>query len=248
MANMGRTFKRCGCRNGRGQRLEQHCSRLAERGHGSWYFHCSAPNVLGRSERIRRGGYSPQATARAARDEYLADNAARRSGEGWTVERWLRHWLETRSRIRPTTRLHYTRSVELVLIPYLGHYRLADLDGPLLRAVFAEIARTTNSKGRPQSPSALNHLRTTLRAALNLAVREEADRLEPGPAHRDQRLPQTSRPGLDRQPRRCAGTDRRTPVRGGMDRHAAQQLPGQRGRRLAVRLVVARSPARATPR
>src|SRR5207248_3873405 len=173
MANMGRTFKRCGCRNGRGQRLEQHCSRLAERGHGSWYFHCSAPNVLGRSERIRRGGYSPQATARAARDEYLADNAARRSGEGWTVERWLRHWLETRSRIRPTTRLHYTRSVELVLIPYLGHYRLADLDGPLLRAVFAEIARTTNSKGRPQSPSALNHLRTTLRAALNLAVREE---------------------------------------------------------------------------
>jgi integrase len=39
--------------------------------------------------------------------------------------------------------------------------------------VFAEIAQTTNSKGRPQSPSALNHLRTTLRAALNLAVREE---------------------------------------------------------------------------
>jgi hypothetical protein len=39
--------------------------------------------------------------------------------------------------------------------------------------VFAEIAQTTNSKGKPQSPSALNHLRTTLRAALNLAVREE---------------------------------------------------------------------------
>jgi hypothetical protein len=43
----------------------------------------------------------------------------------------------------------------------------------LLRAVFAEIARTTNAKGLPQSASALNHLRATLRAALNLAVREE---------------------------------------------------------------------------
>jgi len=108
-----------------------------------------------------------------ARDECLADSAARRTAEGWTVERWLRHWLGTRTRIRPTTRLAYTRDVELVLIPYLGHYRLADLDGPLLRTVFAQIAATTNAKGRPQSASALNHLRTTLRAALNLAVREE---------------------------------------------------------------------------
>ncbi|GIE87289.1 hypothetical protein Are01nite_37690 [Actinoplanes regularis] len=54
---------------------------------------------------------------------------------------------------------------------YLGRYRLCDLNGPLLRAVFAEIAQTANSKGQPQS--ALNHLRTTLRAALNLAAREE---------------------------------------------------------------------------
>ncbi|WIM96438.1 hypothetical protein ACTOB_008634 [Actinoplanes oblitus] len=75
----------------------------------------------------------------------------RRAGDGWTVERWLRHWLDTRTRIRPTTRLHYTRDVELVLIPYLGHYRLSDFDGPLLRAVFAEIAQTTNAKGLPSS-------------------------------------------------------------------------------------------------
>jgi integrase len=173
MSGTGRTFKRCGCRNSRGQRLEQNCPRLPERGHGSWYFHCSAPNLFGRSERIRRGGYPSQAAARQARDDTLADSAARRCGDGWTLERWLRHWLDTRTRIRPTTRLHYTRDVELVLIPRLGHYRLSDLDGPLLRAVFAEIAQTTNAKGLPQSPSALNHLRTTLRAALNLAVREE---------------------------------------------------------------------------
>jgi integrase len=75
---------------------------------------------------------------------------------------------------------HYTRDVELVLIPYLGHYRLSDLDGPLLRAVFAQIGQTTNSKGQPQSASALHHLRTTLRAALNVAVREEL--IESNPA------------------------------------------------------------------
>jgi hypothetical protein len=135
---------------------------------GSWYFHCSAPNLFGRSERIRRGGFASQAAARAAKEECLVDSAARRCGDGWTLERWLRHWLDARTRIRPTTLLHYTRDVELVLIPRLGHYRLSDFDGPLLRAVFAEIAQTTNAKGLPQSPSALNHLR----AALNLAVQE----------------------------------------------------------------------------
>ncbi|WP_236648173.1 phage integrase SAM-like domain-containing protein [Micromonospora sicca] len=38
--------------------------------------------------------------------------------------------------------------------------------------MFTAIADTRNNKGRPQSASAMNHLRTTLRAALNLAVKE----------------------------------------------------------------------------
>lgn len=144
-SSTSKTFKRCGCRNQQGKRLEQNCPRLPERGHGTWYFQCSAPNLYGRSERIHRGGFAFQAAARAAWEDCMADSAARRTGDGWSVERWLSHWLDTRTRIRPTTRLHYTRDVELVLIPYLGRYRLSDLDGPLLRAVFAEIARSTNS-------------------------------------------------------------------------------------------------------
>jgi hypothetical protein len=42
MTSAGKTFKRCGCRNEHGKRLEQGCPQLPERGHGSWYFHCSA--------------------------------------------------------------------------------------------------------------------------------------------------------------------------------------------------------------
>ncbi|MEV6927607.1 tyrosine-type recombinase/integrase [Dactylosporangium sp. NPDC051485] len=168
----GVIFKRCGCRDDSRNRLEQHCPRLVERGHGSWYFHCSATNMLGRRERARRGGYPSQAAARQARDAWLAGTAADRTAQGWTVQRWLRHWLDTRTNIRATTRFHYTRDVEQVLIPNLGGYRLADLDAGVLRTVFARIAGTTNSKGRPQSASAMQHLRTTLRAALNLAVKE----------------------------------------------------------------------------
>nr|WP_240638459.1 tyrosine-type recombinase/integrase [Micromonospora aurantiaca] len=172
MATSGVIFKRCGCRDDQRRRLEQSCPRLGERGHGTWYFHCSATNLLGRSERVRHGGYPSQAAARHARDEWLTTTEADRTAQGWTVERWLRHWLHNRTKIRPTTRFHYTRDVDTVLIPHLGRYRLADLDAPLLRTVFAQIAATKNTKGHPQSASAMHHLRTTLRAALNLAVKE----------------------------------------------------------------------------
>ncbi|MFB9415528.1 hypothetical protein [Dactylosporangium matsuzakiense] len=91
-------FKRCGCRDASRRRLGQSCPRLGERGHGSWYFQCWAPNLFGRSERIRRGGFASQVAARAAREDCLAESVARRSGDGWTVERWMRHWLDTRTR------------------------------------------------------------------------------------------------------------------------------------------------------
>ena len=35
MSSPGVTFKRCGCRNEQGTRLEQNCPRLSDRGHGS---------------------------------------------------------------------------------------------------------------------------------------------------------------------------------------------------------------------
>ncbi len=172
MAGTGVIFKRCGCRDLTGKRLEKSCPRLTERAHGSWYFHACATNVLGRSERLRRGGYPSQTAARRARDEWLATTGEERTARSWTVERWLRYWLSTRTHLRPTSLLHYTRDVEQILIPRLGHLRLADLDAALLRTTFTEIAKTTNRRGQPQSAAAMQHLRTTLCAALNLAVRE----------------------------------------------------------------------------
>ncbi len=173
MTTPGVIFKRCGCRDqASGRRLDRACPRLGERDHGTWYFHCSATNLLGRSERVRRGGYPSQAAARRAREEWLAQTGEKRTARAWSLERWLRYWLSTRTSIRPTTRLHYIRDVENFLIPHLGKVCLADLTMRRLNAGFAEIARTTNRARQPQSASCLQHLRTTLRAALNLAVRE----------------------------------------------------------------------------
>jgi hypothetical protein len=41
-------FQRCGCVNSAtGKRWDRACPRLDEPGHGSWYFTCSTPNLLG---------------------------------------------------------------------------------------------------------------------------------------------------------------------------------------------------------
>jgi hypothetical protein len=73
MISQGVIFKRCGCRDlASGRQLGRSCPQLAKDRHGSWYFHVSVTNLMGRRERVRRGGYPTQAAARHARDEALA--------------------------------------------------------------------------------------------------------------------------------------------------------------------------------
>ena len=74
--------------------------------------------------------------------------------------------------IRPTTRLSHTQYIERFLIPHLGKIRLAQLTARQLTAFFAAVAQETNRFGQPHTPTTLAHIRTTLRAALNSAIRQ----------------------------------------------------------------------------
>jgi integrase len=73
--------------------------------------------------------------------------------------------------IRPTTRLSHTQYIERFLIPHLGKIRLAELTARGLTAFFAAVGQETNRFGQPHTPTTLAHIRTTLRAALNSAIR-----------------------------------------------------------------------------
>lgn len=105
--------------------------------------------------------------------------------------RWLRYWLTTRVGIRPTTRLIHTQYIERFLIPHLGKIRLADLTVRQLSAFFAAVGTEANRFGQPHTPTTLAHIRTTLRAALNDAIREGL--IRDNPARRVE-LPSRRRP------------------------------------------------------
>src|SRR6266498_5359938 len=77
----------------------------------------SVATVWGRRERVRRGGYPSRTAAAAARDELLGRSPEECTTQAWTVGRWLRYWLATRTSIRPSTLRAYTEHVERHLLP-----------------------------------------------------------------------------------------------------------------------------------
>jgi hypothetical protein len=106
-----------------------------------------------RRERVRRGGYASRRAAEAARDELLARSREECTTQTWTVARWLRYWLSTRTRIRPTTLGSYTEHVERHLVPQLGRVRLGELTGRDVAAMFTALAAGRNRYGRRPTPA-----------------------------------------------------------------------------------------------
>ncbi len=168
-------YQRCGCTDpDTGRRLGGHCPRLADPGHGSWYFAVQVPTTGGRRRRLRRGGFRTAISATAARDRVLADTAVGAAGQGWTVARWLRHWLSALPlQVRPSTAAGYRAHVEEHLIPHLGRHTLAGLTVGHLQAMFAAIAAHRTREGQQITVATLQRIRATLRRALNMAVREQ---------------------------------------------------------------------------
>jgi hypothetical protein len=167
-------FRQCGCRDAAtGRRLRLHCPRLAaQRRHGTWYYRCYIRDLLGKAVQISRGGYSTLTAARLARTAVLAESQEHYAGRTWTVERWLTYWLTTRTSIRPTTHAMYTCHVRTFLNPAIGHLRLAEVTSRHLTAMFADLAAGMTAAGHPRSPSTVQRIRATLRAAYNAAIRE----------------------------------------------------------------------------
>ena len=71
--------------------LEGSRPRLAERWHGSWYYHRTVITLSGKRERVRRGGYVSRRDAENALDDVRAQSREECTAQVWTVGRWLQH-------------------------------------------------------------------------------------------------------------------------------------------------------------
>src|SRR5215207_1022455 len=101
-----------------------------------------------------------------------------------SVEAFLESWLvDSQARVRPKTLRTYQDLLRLHVIPELGKVRLDRLAAPQI----AKLLRDKQSSGL--SPKTVNHIRATLRAALNQAVRWRLIAHNPATAVAGPRIP-----------------------------------------------------------
>ena len=63
----GSVFKRCGCANETGKRMEGDCPSLSRSDHGSWYYRVELPaDPDGARRAARKGGYPTKRDAQRA--------------------------------------------------------------------------------------------------------------------------------------------------------------------------------------
>jgi integrase len=174
MNSRGSVYRRCGCRDTTtGAQLGAACPRLADPGHGSWYFAIEIPVYPDGCEchRVRRGGYATEEAAAAALAELRRPSL--RSGEAATMSTgaWLRTWLDSRTSLAPISREGYEIHIRLYLDPILGRIPLTELRRAHIQEMFEHLAKR-GAGGIPLSANTLTRIRATLRAALNVAIRE----------------------------------------------------------------------------
>jgi integrase len=189
----GSTYKRCGCRDADGRRLGDACSLLSRKDHGTWYFATDLPAAPGQRRAYRRrGGFPTRRAAEAALAE-LHDHVNKRSyvePTTLTVKEYLEQWLAGKAAIVANTSRGYRSHLDLYLIPALGHLPLARLDATDVEQLYAAlrtlqvdpeatptplVARLLearkNKAVHPLEASTIRRVHSTLRSALNTAVK-----------------------------------------------------------------------------
>ena len=119
---------------------------------------------------MTKAGFSTRRAAEAALREALArEDLEIVLAHGLTTGDYLRQWLDSKLRLRATTRTSYESHLRLYLVPHLGHVRLTELRPQHLDRMYATM--TTTAQGRLRSPSTIRRVHATLRSALNSAVK-----------------------------------------------------------------------------
>ncbi|MEH1125777.1 tyrosine-type recombinase/integrase [Micromonospora sp. CPCC 206061] len=135
------------------------------------------PGPDGRQKRLRQGGFLTRVEAEQGLAEVLGLSGADAMAETWTVKRWLEYWLSlSEDRLRPSTLRAYRSVTRTHLIPWLGRFRVADLDGrrgvkTVQRAVDV-ISRKEVADGELIAPGTVHRIVAVLRSALSEARRQ----------------------------------------------------------------------------
>jgi hypothetical protein len=95
------------------------------------------------------------------------EGKVRKVGQAWTVEQWLRHWVENISApsVRPNTLAGYRTAVYRHLIPNLGAHRITKIEPEHFEKMYQKIQKSG------LKPATAHHVHRTARTAFKEAYR-----------------------------------------------------------------------------
>ncbi|GAB3914612.1 tyrosine-type recombinase/integrase [Kibdelosporangium lantanae] len=104
------------------------------------------------------------------------EGRVRKAGQSWTVETWLKHWLENVVAPPVVTENAYSAyevAVRVHLVPGLGAHRIDKLTPEHLEKLYRKIMRQRTKSGTTTKAATVHQVHRTIRAALNVAVRRK---------------------------------------------------------------------------
>ncbi|MFC0115999.1 hypothetical protein [Kibdelosporangium aridum] len=132
----------------------------------------------GRSDRRHvRGKTQTEVTGKVQKlERERGEGRVRKAGHVWTVETWLKHWLENIVAPPVVTENAYSAydvAVRIHLVPGIGAHRLDKLEPEHLEKLYRRIMKQKTHLGPTTSAATAHQVHRTIRAALNVAVRRK---------------------------------------------------------------------------
>lgn len=118
-----------------------------------------------------RGKTKAEATDKVKRLERERDEGkVRKPGQSWTVEQWLRHWLDNivaPPAISENAFDAYENAIRVHLVPGVGAHKLYRLESEHLERLYRAMVRSGSK------PATAHQVHRTIRAAVNVAVKRK---------------------------------------------------------------------------
>jgi integrase len=116
----------------------------------------------------------------------------RKTGQSWTVEKWLTHWVENIAAptVRPNTLIGYRAAVYGHLIPGIGAHRIDKLQPEHLERLYRNLAAKTGRHRKLLRPATIHQVHRTVRTALGEALRRGHIVTNPAQIARPPRIPE----------------------------------------------------------
>ena len=151
-----------------------------------WEARCTVGYDPGTGKQIQRSisGKTQKEVAQKLKQMSLdVDNGTYQEPSNLTVKDWFEIWQKDyMGDVKASTKLLYSRNVDLYIVPNLGAVKLDSLTTPMIQKLYNQLTSENQESGKPLSPKTIKNIHGILHKALQQAVENGVIRVNPSDA------------------------------------------------------------------